>query len=53
MTAGSTWQPSTPVGMLSGALPLLTSSVQFRFTPVDTGGNWQIDDVYLDPLKNR
>ena len=35
VTAGPDWQPSTPVGMLSGALPLLTTSVQFRFTPAD------------------
>jgi hypothetical protein len=39
--------------MLSGTLPLLTSSVQFRFTAVDGGGNFRIDDVYLDPLLNR
>jgi hypothetical protein len=53
VTADGTWQPSEPVGMLSGALPLLTSSVQFKFTPVDTRGDWQIDDVYLDPLIHR
>ena len=53
VTADGTWQPSEPVGMLSGALPLLTSSVQFKFTPVDARGDWQIDDVYLDPLVHR
>jgi hypothetical protein len=53
VTAGGTWQPSTPVGMLSGTLPLLTSSVQFRFTPIDSGGAWKIDDVYLDPVMHR
>jgi hypothetical protein len=53
VTAGAAWQPSEQVGMLSGALPLLTSSVQFRFTAVDAGGSWQIDDVYLDPVLNR
>jgi hypothetical protein len=51
--AGSAWQPSTPVGMLSGALPLLTTSVQFRFTPADANGAWLVDDVYLDPLMHR
>jgi hypothetical protein len=50
LAAGSSWQPSESVTMLGGTLPLMTSSVQFRFTPVDSGGNWQIDDVYLDPL---
>jgi hypothetical protein len=53
VSAGSAWQPSTPVGMLSGALPLLTASVQFRFTPADSYGSWLVDDVYLDPLMHR
>jgi len=48
-----TWQPSAPYLMLGGVLPLLTQSVQFRFTPLSTGGNWRIDDVYLDPLMHR
>ena len=39
--------------MLGGTLPLLTSSVKFRFTPVDTVGSWRIDDVYLDPFLSR
>ena len=53
VTANSAWQPSSPIGMLSGALPLLTSSVQFRFTAVDSGASFRIDDVYLDPIMNR
>ena len=48
-----TWQPSAQYLMLGGLLPLLTQSVQFRFTPLSTGGNWRIDDVYLDPLMHR
>jgi hypothetical protein len=36
--------------MLGGVLPLLTSSVSFRFTAV--GGAASIDDVYLDPMKS-
>ena len=39
--------------MLGGAVPLFTTSVQFRFEPVGASGAWQIDDVYLDPLKHR
>jgi hypothetical protein len=50
ITAGRAWQPSPPIGMLSGTLPLLTTSVQFRFVPADSSGAWVIDDVYLDPL---
>ena len=53
VTGTGAWQPSQPVGMLSGALPLLTQSVQFRFTPMDSTGAWQIDDVYLDPVIHR
>lgn len=48
--SGAPWQPSQSVKMLGGTLPLLTAHVQFRFTPADTAGKWQIDDVYLDPL---
>lgn len=53
VSAGSAWQPSEAVGMLGGTLPLLTQSVQFRFTPADSSGSWKIDDVYLDPLLHR
>lgn len=49
-TVGSSWNPSPEVSMLGGQLPLLTSSVSFRFTAV--GGNVSIDDVYLDPMKS-
>jgi hypothetical protein len=48
--AGGSWKPSPQVGMLGGVLPLLTSSVSFRFTAV--GGAVGIDDVYLDPMKS-
>jgi hypothetical protein len=36
--------------MLGGLLPLLTSSVSFRFTAVS--GSVSVDDVYLDPMKS-
>jgi hypothetical protein len=50
---GKAWAPSDDVPMTGGLVPLLTQSVQFRFTPLSTGGNWRIDDVYLDPLMHR
>jgi hypothetical protein len=53
VSAAPPWLPSPQVGMLGGTLPLLTRSVQFRFTATGTGGNWRIDDVYLDPLMHR
>jgi hypothetical protein len=49
-STGGSWKPSPQVGMLGGVLPLLTSSVSFRFTAV--GGAAAIDDVYLDPMKS-
>jgi hypothetical protein len=49
-SVGSSWTPSAEVGMLGGQLPLLTSSVSFRFTA--SGGAVSIDDVYLDPMKS-
>ena len=50
LTSAGAWQPSANTPMLGGLLPLLTSSVSFRFTAV--GGAVGIDDVYLDPMKS-
>ena len=47
---GASWQTSPAIGMLGGVLPLLTTSVSFRFTAVS--GAVAIDDVYLDPMKS-
>jgi hypothetical protein len=53
-TGLSTWHPSLPgvallnlTGVLSGG----KANVAFRFRPVGLGAKWQIDDVYVDPLK--
>jgi hypothetical protein len=50
ISVGKSWSPSPEVSMLGGVLPLLTSSVSFRFTAI--GGSVGIDDVYLDPMKS-
>jgi hypothetical protein len=50
VSAGGSWKPSPQIGMLGGVLPLLTRSVQFRFTAVN--GTVLLDDVYLDPMKS-
>jgi len=42
-SVGKNWAPSPQVGMLGGVLPLLTSSVSFRFTA--SGGAVSSDDV--------
>jgi hypothetical protein len=54
VVAGSSWQPTLPMPVLVNLLPLLPGQytpVAFRFTPL--GGNWRIDDVYVDPRARR
>lgn len=53
LTAGSSWQPTPTLPYLTNLLAPLTSGVQFTFTAVGSGGAWQIDDVYVDPFKER
>jgi hypothetical protein len=56
LTGARGWQPTLPLPFLAnlGALPLVTSGtveVGFRFTAQGEGGEWRIDDVYVDPFK--
>jgi hypothetical protein len=47
------WKPSAPMVVLANLLPLLPGEytpVTFTFTP--QGGNWKIDDVYVDPKRH-
>jgi hypothetical protein len=44
----SSWSPTQRV-LSTLALPLFTTSAQVQITSQATSGNWQIDDVYLDP----
>jgi hypothetical protein len=54
---GSAWQPTLPMLVVKNLLSPLASDgsvdVRFRFTPVGLGAKWQIDDVYVDPFKQR
>ena len=53
-TGGSSWAPSLPAIALLNVLGLLNDgrvTVSFRFQPVGLGAKWQIDDLYVDPLK--
>jgi hypothetical protein len=49
----STWQPSPElqltVSNLFATLSLSQTAMAYRFTPQGTGGQWRIDDVYVDP----
>jgi hypothetical protein len=55
--AGPNWEPSqqlSTVLTLSTVVGTLTpSAIQIRITPVGSGGNWQVDDVYVDPFARR
>jgi hypothetical protein len=53
-TGFSSWHPSLPgVALLNltGVLNGGKANVAFRFRPIGLGAKWQIDDVYVDPLK--
>ena len=49
------WQPSLPAvfGLSLNQLLGGTTTVDFRFVPVGPGGDWYVDDVYIDPFKDR
>jgi hypothetical protein len=57
VTAGSSWAPTVPVSTVLGLSTLvgtlIPSSIEIRLTPLDTRGNWQIDDLYVDPFARR
>jgi len=51
---GSSWHPTAQMPLIANILPLSHSDktpVRFRFTPLL--GSWQIDDVYVDPVRLR
>jgi hypothetical protein len=54
-TGFGSWHPSLPgVALLNLTGALLSggkTTVAFRFRPIGLGAKWQIDDVFVDPLK--
>jgi hypothetical protein len=52
--AGSNWAPSqqmsTVLTLSTIVGTLIPSSVQIRITPTGSGGDWQVDDLYIDPF---
>ncbi|HYI04966.1 MAG TPA: hypothetical protein VD858_08765 [Reyranella sp.] len=51
---GGYWQATSPLLIIANLLPLLpgeTTPVSFRFTA--QGGDWSIDDVYVDPYLRK
>ena len=52
---GSSWHPTVAMPLVGNLLTLSREDrtpVRFRFTPLLLG-SWQIDDVYVDPMRNR
>lgn len=47
------WQPTLPIAFLDNLLSPVSGTVQFRFTPVGSNSGWRVDDVYVDPYKQR
>ena len=55
--AGSDWAPSqqmsTVLTLSTVVGTLVPSSIQVRITPVGSGGQWTVDDLYVDPFARR
>ncbi|MBI5103714.1 MAG: hypothetical protein HZB46_01755 [Solirubrobacterales bacterium] len=55
IVSGSQWAATLPGAVVANLLPLLpgeTTPIQFRFVPQGSAA-WQIDDVLVDPWRNR
>jgi len=54
LSAGSSWAPtqsvSTVLGLSTIVGTLIPSAIEIRIAPVDAKGNWQIDQLYIDPF---
>lgn len=54
VTASSSWVPtqqmSTVLGLSTIVGTLIPSSIQVRITPLDSKGQWQVDDFHVDPF---
>lgn len=51
---GAGWQPTQPLLAVANLLPLLPGEhtpIALRFTAM--GGNWSVDDVYVDPYHRK
>ena len=54
VSAGAGWEPSkqmsTVLGLSTIVGTILPSAIEVRFTPLDNTGQWQVDDLYVDPF---
>ncbi len=55
LQAGSAWAPtqsvSTVLTLSTIVGTLIPSAIEIRFTPLDSSGRWQVDDLYIDPFR--
>jgi len=56
VSGGATWAPTNRLSLAQGIMGVNGSTtsqatVVFRFTPVGTGGHWQVDNLYVDPYR--
>jgi hypothetical protein len=55
LRAGSAWAPtqsvSTVLTLSTIVGTLIPSAIEVRLTPLDSSGQWQVDDVYIDPFR--
>jgi hypothetical protein len=53
LSSGASWEPTPVLPIVVNLLTLLPGNetpVSLTFAPQGTGGSWQIDDVYVDPM---
>jgi len=57
VTAAAAWAPtqqmSTVLSLSTVVGTLIPSYIQIRIRPLDSKGQWQIDDLYIDPYARR
>lgn len=57
VAAGPEWAPtqqmSTVLSLSTIVGTLIPSNIQIRITPLDNKGQWQVDDLYIDPYARR
>jgi hypothetical protein len=54
VSAGSSWAPTKEMSVVLGLSTIvgtiIPSSIQVRIVPLDSRGQWQVDDFYVDPF---
>jgi hypothetical protein len=57
VTAAPAWAPtqqmSTVLSLATIVGTLIPSSIQIHITPLDSKGEWRVDDLYVDPFARR